>query len=143
MKNLTEITSFLLIGLSDRPSTISVLFVAFLHIYLMTLIINLLIIYLVFTDSQLHNPMIQTKFGKMKAFSTCTSHLAVVFIFYGSIIFIYFIPTTSNLFTVNRVVSVLYALVNPLLNPLIYSIRNKDLKRALLKALQCLNKLNR
>ncbi|KAM9324396.1 olfactory receptor 1G1-like [Gastrophryne carolinensis] len=76
---------------------------------------------------------IQTNTGKQKAFSTCVYHLSVVFIFYGSIIFIYFIPTTSNLFTVNRVVSVTYALFNPLINPLIYSIRNKDLKIALIK----------
>ncbi|XP_073520356.1 olfactory receptor 5J3-like [Phyllobates terribilis] len=73
---------------------------------------------------------IRTSHGKLKAFSTCTSHLTVVFIFYGSIIFIYFVPTTSNLFTLNKVVSVTYALINPLLNPLIYSIRNKDLKDA-------------
>ncbi|XP_073420628.1 olfactory receptor 5V1-like [Dendrobates tinctorius] len=73
---------------------------------------------------------IRTSHGKLKAFSTCTSHLTVVFMFYGSIIFIYFVPTTSNLFTLNRVVSVTYALINPLLNPLIYSIRNKDLKDA-------------
>ncbi|XP_075178185.1 olfactory receptor 5AR1-like [Anomaloglossus baeobatrachus] len=78
---------------------------------------------------------IRTNHGKLKAFSTCTSHLTVVFIFYGSIIFIYFVPTTSNLFTLNRVVSVTYALINPLLNPLIYSIRNKDLKDSVKRAI--------
>ncbi|XP_063794931.1 olfactory receptor 1G1-like [Pseudophryne corroboree] len=77
---------------------------------------------------------IQTNSGRFKAFSTCTSHLTVVFIFYGSIIFIYFVPSTSKLFSINRVVSVTYALINPLLNALIYSIRNKDLKTALRKA---------
>ncbi|XP_063797630.1 olfactory receptor 5AP2-like [Pseudophryne corroboree] len=77
---------------------------------------------------------IQTNSGRFKAFSTCTSHLTVVFIFYGSLIFIYFVPSTSNLFSINRVVSVTYALINPLLNALIYSIRNKDLKTALRKA---------
>ncbi|KAM4021739.1 olfactory receptor 5V1-like [Anomaloglossus baeobatrachus] len=77
---------------------------------------------------------IQTSHGKLKAFSTCTSHLTVVFIFYGSVIFIYFVPTTSNFFTLNKVVSVIYALINPLLNPLIYSIRNKDLKDAVKRA---------
>ncbi|XP_075178183.1 LOW QUALITY PROTEIN: olfactory receptor 5V1-like [Anomaloglossus baeobatrachus] len=78
---------------------------------------------------------IQTNDGKLKAFSTCTSHLTVVFIFYGFIIFIYFVPTTSNLFTLNRVVSVTYALINPLLNPLIYSIRNKVLKDSVKRAI--------
>ncbi|XP_068110938.1 olfactory receptor 5V1-like [Hyperolius riggenbachi] len=84
---------------------------------------------------------IQTSEGKTKAFSTCTSHFAVVFIFYGSIIFIYFIPSTSSLLTFNRMVSVMYALVNPLLNPLIYSLRNKDLKMAFVKAFRNLKKL--
>lgn len=79
---------------------------------------------------------IRTNHGKLKAFSTCASHLTVVFIFYGSIIFIYFVPTTSRLFAVNKVVSVTYALINPLLNPLIYSIRNKDLKKAVKRAIR-------
>nr|DBA18434.1 TPA: hypothetical protein GDO54_016677 [Pyxicephalus adspersus] len=57
MKNLTKVTSFLLIGLSDHPPTINILFVVFLLIYLMTIVINPAIIYLVFTDSHLHNPM--------------------------------------------------------------------------------------
>ncbi|XP_077323691.1 olfactory receptor 1E16-like [Lithobates pipiens] len=70
------------------------------------------------------------KTGKVKAFSTCTSHLLVVFIFYSSVIFIYLIPTSSNMFSVNKVFSVQYAIINPLLNPLIYSLRNTDLKAA-------------
>ncbi|KAM3915729.1 olfactory receptor 1E16-like [Leptodactylus fuscus] len=69
--------------------------------------------------------------GKHKAFSTCTSHLTVVLIFYASITFIYFVPNTSNLLALNQVVTVIYTLVTPLLNPLIYSLRNKDLKAAL------------
>ncbi|KAG9468269.1 hypothetical protein GDO78_023119, partial [Eleutherodactylus coqui] len=78
---------------------------------------------------------IRTSEGKRKAFSTCTSHLTVVFIFYASITFIYFDPNTSNLLTLNEVVTVIYALITPLLNPLIYSLRSKDLQSALQKAL--------
>ncbi|XP_018420936.1 PREDICTED: olfactory receptor 1J2-like [Nanorana parkeri] len=74
---------------------------------------------------------IRSKTGKLKAFSTCTSHLTVVFIFYGSLIFIYLVPTSSNMYNVNKLFSVMYALINPLLNPLIYSLRNKDLMEAL------------
>ncbi|XP_053550098.1 olfactory receptor 1C1-like [Bombina bombina] len=77
---------------------------------------------------------IRSSGGKRKALSTCTSHLTVVLIFYGSIIFIYFIPATSYMFEVNRLVNVIYAVINPLLNPLIYSLRNKDLKDALRKS---------
>ncbi|KAG8539033.1 hypothetical protein GDO81_024327 [Engystomops pustulosus] len=78
---------------------------------------------------------IRTSDGKSKAFSTCTSHLTVVLIYYASITFIYFVPNTSDLLTLNRVVTVIYTLITPLLNPLIYSLRSKDLKAALQRAL--------
>ncbi|KAM4698730.1 olfactory receptor 5AR1-like [Rhinophrynus dorsalis] len=74
---------------------------------------------------------IKTRKGKLKAFSTCTSHLTVVFIFYGTLIFTYLRPTPSYNYSADRVVSVVYTVVTPLLNPLIYSLRNKDLKGAL------------
>ncbi|KAM4722805.1 olfactory receptor 1G1-like [Rhinophrynus dorsalis] len=79
---------------------------------------------------------IRTSEGKLKLFSTCTSHITVVFIFYGSIVFLSFIPNKSSLLVVNTVLSITYAIINPLLNPLIYSLRNKDLHTALKKALQ-------
>ncbi|XP_040215985.1 olfactory receptor 2A12-like [Rana temporaria] len=77
---------------------------------------------------------IRSKTGKRKAFSTCTSHLTVVFIFYGSFIFIYLVPTSSDMVNLNKLFSVISALINPLLNPLIYSLRNKDLMEALLRS---------
>ncbi|XP_018420935.1 PREDICTED: olfactory receptor 5V1-like [Nanorana parkeri] len=77
---------------------------------------------------------IQSNNGKLKAFSTCTSHLTVVFIFYGCLIFIYLVPTSSNMFNINKLFSVISALINPLLNPLIYSLRNKDLMEALMRS---------
>ncbi|XP_018420930.1 PREDICTED: olfactory receptor 1G1-like [Nanorana parkeri] len=73
------------------------------------------------------------KTGKLKAFSTCTSHLAVVIIFYVSIIVIYVVPTSSNIRIINKLLSVTSALIDPLLNPLIYSLRNKDLHAAFLR----------
>ncbi|XP_063284202.1 olfactory receptor 1G1-like [Pelobates fuscus] len=78
---------------------------------------------------------IRTKDGKLKAFSTCTSHLTVVFIFYASLVFIYFVPNTRSLI-LYKIVSVMYAVINPLLNPLIYSVRNKELKAALGRTMQ-------
>ncbi|XP_077323679.1 olfactory receptor 1G1-like [Lithobates pipiens] len=77
---------------------------------------------------------IRSKTGKRKAFSTCSSHLTVVFIFFGSLIFIYFVPSSSNMFNLNKLFSVISALINPLLNPLIYSLRNKDLMEALMRS---------
>ncbi|XP_073447363.1 olfactory receptor 2A12-like [Aquarana catesbeiana] len=78
---------------------------------------------------------IRGKTGKLKAFSTCTSHLLVVFIFYSSVICIYLVPTSKNMFGVNKLFSVITALINPLLNPLIYSLRNNDLKAAFRRTL--------
>uniref|UniRef100_A0A8C5R4X4 Olfactory receptor n=1 Tax=Leptobrachium leishanense TaxID=445787 RepID=A0A8C5R4X4_9ANUR len=77
-----------------------------------------------------------TNAGKLKAFSTCTSQLAVIIIFYGSLVFIYFVPTTSSFIALNKLVSVIYTVINPLLNPLIYSVRNKDLKEAIRRVLR-------
>ncbi|XP_073447380.1 olfactory receptor 1G1-like [Aquarana catesbeiana] len=77
---------------------------------------------------------IRSKTGKRKTFSTCTSHLTVVSIFYGSLIFLYLVPTSSNMVNLNKLFTVISALINPLLNPLIYSLRNKDLMEALMRS---------
>ncbi|XP_029437064.1 olfactory receptor 5V1-like [Rhinatrema bivittatum] len=73
--------------------------------------------------------------GKRKAFSTCTSHLIVVSLFCGTGIFTYVRPSSSYSLDKDRLVSVLYGVVTPMLNPIIYSLRNKDVKGALLKVL--------
>uniref|UniRef100_H0WWG3 Olfactory receptor n=2 Tax=Otolemur garnettii TaxID=30611 RepID=H0WWG3_OTOGA len=71
--------------------------------------------------------------GRSKAFSTCSSHLMAVGIFFGSITFMYFKPPSSNTMEQEKVSSVFYTTVIPMLNPLIYSLRNKDVKNALRK----------
>ncbi|KAM8929652.1 olfactory receptor 5B21 [Lycaon pictus] len=77
--------------------------------------------------------------GRKKAFSTCASHLTAVTIFYGTIIFMYFQPSSSQSMDTDKIDSVFYSVVIPMLNPLIYSLRNKDVKNALRKVL---NKLH-
>lgn len=69
--------------------------------------------------------------GRQKVFSTCSSHLAVVTVFYGTLIIVYVVPKTSTLRELNKVFSLLYTILTPLINPLIYSLRNKDVKEAL------------
>lgn len=71
--------------------------------------------------------------GRQKAFSTCSSHLIVVSIFYGAIVIVYLIPKTEEVRDFNKIFSLLYTVLPPLLNPLIYSLRNKDVKDALRK----------
>nr|XP_006133466.2 olfactory receptor 6B1-like [Pelodiscus sinensis] len=74
--------------------------------------------------------------GRQKAFSTCSSHLMVVTLFYGAIMIVYMLPKTGTLRALNKVFSLLYTVLTPLVNPLIYSLRNKDVKEALRKAVQ-------
>ncbi|XP_069852091.1 olfactory receptor 8D2-like [Dipodomys merriami] len=71
--------------------------------------------------------------GRSKAFGTCSSHLMAVGIFFGSITFMYFKPPSSDSMEQEKVSSVFYTTVIPMLNPLIYSLRNKDVKTALRK----------
>ncbi|XP_074083646.1 olfactory receptor 5p57-like [Macrotis lagotis] len=74
--------------------------------------------------------------GQSKAFSTCTSHLTAVTLFYGTITFIYATPKSSYSTDENKVVSVFYMVIIPLLNPLIYSLRNNEVKGALRKLMR-------
>uniref|UniRef100_A0A8C5RGN9 Olfactory receptor n=1 Tax=Laticauda laticaudata TaxID=8630 RepID=A0A8C5RGN9_LATLA len=68
-----------------------------------------------------------------KAISTCASHILVVILFYGSAIFTYFNPTSTHSFEKYQLVGVLYNILTPTLNPIIYSLRNKEVKLALKK----------
>ncbi|KAM3920471.1 olfactory receptor 5V1-like [Leptodactylus fuscus] len=66
--------------------------------------------------------------GRLKAFSTCGSHLTVVSLYYGTVMCMYMSPRSSYLPDRDRVVSILYTVVTPMLNPIIYSVRNSDFK---------------
>ncbi|XP_020831846.1 olfactory receptor 5AN6-like [Phascolarctos cinereus] len=69
--------------------------------------------------------------GRSKAFNTCASHLMAVTLFYGSGLFIYLHPSSNDSFSHDKVVSIFYTMVIPMLNPLIYSLRNREIKEAL------------
>ncbi|XP_076982662.1 olfactory receptor 11G2-like [Tamandua tetradactyla] len=75
--------------------------------------------------------------GRRKAFSTCGSHLAVVSLFYGTIMVMYSYPASWNTAGIQKIVTLFYSSVTPLLNPLIYCLRNKDMKAALRKIHTC------
>ncbi|XP_029770547.1 olfactory receptor 8K3-like [Suricata suricatta] len=68
--------------------------------------------------------------GRHKAFSTCGSHLTVATVFYGTMIFMYVQPESRHSFDTDKVAAIFYTLVIPMLNPLIYSLRNRDVKYA-------------
>ncbi|XP_039079445.1 olfactory receptor 5AL1-like [Hyaena hyaena] len=69
--------------------------------------------------------------GRQKAFSTCASHLTSITIFYGTIIFMYLMPKSNHSLNTDKFASVFYVIVIPMLNPLIYSLRNQEVKNAL------------
>ncbi|ELW64644.1 olfactory receptor 1J4 isoform X1 [Tupaia chinensis] len=69
--------------------------------------------------------------GICKALSTCGSHLSVVFLFYGTIMVLYIFPSSNNSNDKDIIASVMYTVVTPMLNPFIYSLRNRDMKGAL------------
>ena len=79
---------------------------------------------------------IHSKEGRSKAFSTCSSHLTAVLVFYGLLMSMYLKPASSSSLTQEKVSSVFYTNVIPMLNPLIYSLRNKEVKNALMKLLR-------
>ncbi|XP_014648592.1 PREDICTED: olfactory receptor 5B12-like [Ceratotherium simum simum] len=68
--------------------------------------------------------------GQKKAFSTCASHLSSVSIFYGTTIFMYLQPSSSHSMDTDKMASVFYSMIIPMLNPLVYSLRNKEVKSA-------------
>ncbi|XP_004645867.1 olfactory receptor 8J1-like [Octodon degus] len=73
---------------------------------------------------------IRSSEGRKKAFSTCGSHMMAVTVFYGTLLFMYLQPRTNHSLDTDKLASVFYTLVIPMLNPMIYSLRNKDVKAA-------------
>ncbi|XP_075857486.1 olfactory receptor 5D13-like [Microcebus murinus] len=78
--------------------------------------------------------------GRQKAFSTCASHLTAITIFHGTVLFLYCVPNSKNSWLIIKVGSVFYTVVIPMLNPLIYSLRNKDVKDSVRKLMNHLTK---
>ncbi|EGW12341.1 olfactory receptor 1468 [Cricetulus griseus] len=70
-----------------------------------------------------------------KVFSTCGSHLTVVSLFYGTIIGLYFYPSANNSTVKETIMAIMYTMVTPMLNPFIYSLRNRDIKGALIRVI--------
>ncbi|XP_032215366.1 olfactory receptor 5B2-like [Mustela erminea] len=81
----------------------------------------------------------QSAQGHQKALSTCASHLTTVSIFYGTVIFMYLQPSSSHSMDTDKMAAVFYSMVIPMLNPVVYSLRNKEVKCAFKKVLEKAN----
>ena len=124
-----DLPPLFLLSCSDIQVNELVLFIVFGFIELST-ISGVLVSYCYIILSVLK---IHSAEGRFKAFSTCTSHLIAVAIFQGTLLFMYFRPSSSYSLDEDKMTSLFYTLVIPMLNPLIYSLRNKDVKEALEK----------
>ncbi|XP_076700597.1 olfactory receptor 5W2-like [Callospermophilus lateralis] len=124
-----DIPPLLLLSCSDTQVNELVIFIFFGFIELST-ICGVLISYCYIISSVLK---ICSAEGRLKAFSTCASHLTVVVIFQGTILFMYFRPSSAYSLDQDKMSSLFYTLVIPMLNPLIYSLRNKDVKVSIKK----------
>ncbi|KAG3287888.1 OR1J4-containing [Ictidomys tridecemlineatus] len=118
-----------LLKLSSSDTTVNQLAILIVGSVVITLpFICILVSYGHIGATILRRPSIK---GIYKTFSTCGSHLSVVSLYYGAIIGLYFVPSSGNTNDKDVIVSVLYTLVTPMLNPFIYSLRNRDIKGAL------------
>ncbi|XP_036621065.1 olfactory receptor 5W2-like [Trichosurus vulpecula] len=122
-----DVPPLLIISCSDTYVNELVIFTVFGFIEMVT-ISTVLISYCYIILSVFKMPSTE---GRYKTFSTCSSHLTAVTIFQGTMLFMYFRPSSSYSLDQDKVTSLFYTLVIPMLNPLIYSLRNKDVKRAL------------
>ncbi|KAM4641757.1 olfactory receptor 8K3-like [Discoglossus pictus] len=129
--NQTKLRHFVLEGISDIPNMRAPIYYLVLLLYLAILGGNTTILQLVCLDRQLHTPMIQTGTGRRKAFYTCSSHLTTVVLLCASLIFQYLKANSIDTLESNKMFSLFNTAAVPLLNPLIYSLKNKDVKAAL------------
>ncbi|XP_021011686.1 olfactory receptor 5W2-like [Mus caroli] len=124
-----DVPPLLLISCSDTEANELAIFTIFGFIELST-ISGVLVSYCYIISSVLK---ICSAEGRFKAFSTCASHLTAVAVFQGTMLFMYFRPSSSYSLDQDKMTSLFYTLVIPMLNPLIYSLRNKDVKDAVVK----------
>ncbi|XP_059587589.1 olfactory receptor 226-like [Alligator mississippiensis] len=126
-----DISPILKLSCTDT-STVEILdFMAALSVFMPSLLVTGSSYICVFTTVA----KIPSTAGKQKAFSTCASHLVVVSMFYATTIFMYVRPRAIGTFDLNKLVSVVYTVVSPLLNPIIYSLRNREVRETLRRAL--------
>ncbi|XP_076988408.1 olfactory receptor 13D1-like [Tamandua tetradactyla] len=127
-----EILALLKLICSDI--TINMLIMSVASIILLMLPLLLIFISYIFILSSILR--INSVEGRKKAFSTCSAHLTVVILFYGSALFMYMMPKSKVTKISDEIIGLSYGVVTPMLNPIIYSLRNKEVKEAMKKVLR-------
>ncbi|XP_077169263.1 olfactory receptor-like protein OLF3 [Paroedura picta] len=126
-----ELLAVIKVACSDTFVNEIVIVVAGVFVLLIPCVVVMLsYVYIINTILHIHSSE-----GRHRAFSTCTSHMTVVTLCYGTAIFAYMSPKSNTSPNQDKMVSIFYAVVTPMLNPIIYSLRNKEVKGALAKVL--------
>ncbi|XP_019345363.1 olfactory receptor 6F1-like [Alligator mississippiensis] len=122
-----NIDSWIVLSCTDTHTVETAAFIISVIVILGSCVITLLsYIYIISTTLRIPSAK-----GQQKAFSTCSSHLAVVIIWYGSTIFLFVKPSAQSSLELTKIVNILNTIVTPLLNPFIYTLRNREVKEAL------------
>ncbi|CAD7687320.1 unnamed protein product [Nyctereutes procyonoides] len=124
-----DIPAVMVLSCSDRHvSELALVYATTFNIIFALLVIFVSYIFIFITILKMHSSS-----GYLKAISTCASHLTAVSIFYGAVIFMYTQPSSSHSMDTDKMASVFYTMVIPMLNPVVYSLRNKEVKNAFMK----------
>ncbi|XP_008841987.1 olfactory receptor 5B3-like [Nannospalax galili] len=124
-----DIPAVMALSCSDRHvNELVLVYVATFNVFVSLVVISVSYLFIFITILKMRSGT-----GYQKALSTCASHLTAVTIFYGTIIFMYLQPSSSHSMDTDKIASVFYTMVIPMLNPLVYSLRNKEVKSAFKK----------
>lgn len=126
-----EILALLKLVCSDITMNVLIMTVASI-VLLMVPLLLIFVSYIFILSSILR---INSAEGRKKAFSTCSAHLTVVILFYGSALFMYMKPKSKHTNASDEIIGLSYGVLTPMLNPIIYSLRNKEVKEAVKKIL--------
>ncbi|XP_052028848.1 olfactory receptor 5B3-like [Apodemus sylvaticus] len=127
-----DVPAVMVLSCSDRHvSELVLVYVVSFNIFVALSVIWISYIFIFITIFKM-----KSSAGYRKAISTCASHFTAVSIFYGTIIFMYLQPTSSHSMDTDKIASVFYTMIIPMLNPLVYGLRNKEVKSAFTKIFQ-------
>ena len=127
-----DVPAVLALSCSDiHLSEMILIFLSTFNVFFALLIISVSYLFIVITVLKMKSDK-----GHQKALSTCASHLIVVSIFYSTVIFMYLQPSSSHSMDADKVASMFYTMIIPTLNPLVYSLRNKEVNNAFKKVVE-------
>ncbi|CAM9442717.1 unnamed protein product [Rangifer tarandus platyrhynchus] len=126
-----DVPAVMILSCSDKHiSELVLVYINTFHVVFALMIIFISYLLIFITILKMHSAE-----GYQKALSTCASHFTAISIFYGTVIFMYLQPTSSHAMDTDKMASVFYAMIIPMLNPVVYSLRNKEVKSAFKKVI--------